>query len=100
MNEAAMQYEMRGRAAGGGDRGCGSRQAAQEQRERGEACAARPMTNPSSAAKGWNRMNTASTRYGWGGRRQPAGITGHCDPPGRKGTKGEALGSGTSRRGG
>jgi len=29
-----------------------------------------------------------------GGRRQPAGITGHCNPPGGKGIKGEAMDSG------
>jgi len=28
------------------------------------------------------------------GRRQPAGITGHCNPPGGKGIKGEAMDSG------
>jgi hypothetical protein len=39
-------------------------------------------------------MDAASTRYGRDGRRQPAGITGHCNPPGRKGTDGEAMGFG------
>ncbi len=42
MSEATMQYENAGRAAGGGIGGNRSRQAAQEQQERGEACAARP----------------------------------------------------------
>ena len=44
-------------------------------------------------------VDAASTRYGLGGRRQPTGITGHGNPPRRKGTKGEAMGFGEPRGG-
>jgi hypothetical protein len=68
---ATMQYETRGRAAGAGGRGvresAGSAGATGAWRSLRRTAHDQPKL---SGQGGWNRMNAASTRYGWGGRRQ------------------------------
>jgi hypothetical protein len=53
-----------------------------------------------AAARGWNRMNAASTRYGRGGCRQPTGITGHGNRRDARAPGVRRWASGTSGRAG